>query len=163
MKYLFLAITLLHVNIFAKDLSFEELRKSEKSLVLKEFKKLFKHRKNIHYNIRQTLKHARSKNLRKNNISFFQAKNSNFQQNHQMEFSNVFFATEVTCENNCKDYTQEANTEIPTIDDSDSIQVTSPTDSDSDIELDFDNDNGSVVEETNSKVRNSINSPWAKK
>jgi hypothetical protein len=86
---------LLQSMLVAKELSFESLRQDERTLVLHEFKKLYKIRQDIHQNLRQVLKHSRAKNLNKNHLSFFQPKSiekeSNpYQIKHPIEASNVF-------------------------------------------------------------------------
>lgn len=150
MRYILLVLTLLNINTFSAELSFEELRKSEKALVLKEFKKLFKHRKNIHYNIRQTMKHARSKNLHKNHISFFQAKNSNYEQTHQMELSDVFFGTEIICKDNCQSTSTETDSSLEILPETPHVPE------------DISPDNP-IIEEENNNIRNSIQNPWMRK
>ena len=93
MRYIFLIVIFLDLTLSALELSFEDLRKMEKSSALQEFKKLHKERKNIHSRMRQVLKHARSKNLHKNSISFFQAKNTSY-----IELRKVYVDELLTCE-----------------------------------------------------------------
>jgi len=151
MKYILFILILLHVNIFAQELSFQEIRKYEKSLVLKEFKKLFKNRKNIHAKIRQTMKHARSKNLYKNHISFFQAKNSNYEQTHQLELSDVFFGKNILCEGDCNDdYTEVNDAATDGLEDPLDTGLSTPSPDD-------------IGEEINNNIRNYVQNPWMKK
>lgn len=93
MRYIFLIVIFLDLTLSALELSFEDLRKMEKSSALQEFKKLHKERKNIHSRMRQVLKYARSKNLHKNSISFFQAKNTSY-----IELRKVYVDELLTCE-----------------------------------------------------------------
>ena len=104
MRYIFLIVIFLDLTLSALELSFEDLRKMEKSSVLQEFKKLHKERKNTHSRIRQVLKHARSKNLNKNSISFFQAKNTSY-----IELRKVYVDELLTCESCVLTFTSSAN------------------------------------------------------
>lgn len=164
MKYIFL-ITIIFSNfIFALEYSFDDLRKSQKELVLKEFKKLYKERKNIHHNSRHVLKHARSKSLNKNHLSFFQAKGSLYEDSMQTELTNVFLSGDVTCGSDCTKESESLEIE-PTIDNpsipeiSDNLETTTLADG---------NFITSPISETlitkkDSSIRNTVNSPWARK
>jgi len=96
MKILMLFMILLFLTVLnAKEPSFEALRQHERTLVLREFKKLYKKREDIHQNMRQVLKHSRAKNLNKNRLNFFQP----IKETHAIEASNVFFSVSDTpCE-----------------------------------------------------------------
>ncbi len=85
------AVFLFFAVLKADELTFETLREQQRALVLHEFKALYKQRQDIHQNLRQVLKHARTKNLGRNQLSFFQP----FKESHEMETSNVFFSAVV--------------------------------------------------------------------
>ncbi len=115
MRYIFLILFFLYTTLGALEFSFDDLRTQERILALKEFKALYKKRKNIHYNMRQTLKHARSKNLHKNNLSFFQAKSFNYEEDHPMELRTVYLSSEVVCDGDCQNEDIDASTTIQEI------------------------------------------------
>lgn len=102
MRYIFLTFVIMNITLSAFDYNFSAFRQEQRVLVLKEFKELYKVRKNIHYNMRQVLKHARSKNLQKRSISFFQAKKAIYKEAHPMELSNVYLGGET----NAEEYTE---------------------------------------------------------
>jgi len=96
------------------------------------------------------MKHARSKNLYKNHISFFQAKNSNYEQTYQIELSDVFFVKDIPCQGDCQN---------------DYSEVDSPSDS---LEEPIDSGLGApspdeISEENNNNIRNYVQNPWMKK
>ena len=156
MKYIFLIAVFLQITLMALEFGFDDLRKVERTLVLKEFKKLYKERKNIHYNMRNVLKHARSKSLHKNNLSFFQAKKFSYEEAHPLELSNVYLSGEVTCNTDC-----QALLEIESI-----VEVAPPS-----IALEFDKTGvaeSSLVPTPEFKkvglpIRGSVVSPWARR
>jgi len=157
MKYIFLIGIFLQVTLIASEFSFDDLRKVERALALKEFKKLYKERKNIHYNMRNVLKHARSKSLHKNNLSFFQAKKFNYEESHPLELSNVYLSGEVICNGDC-----QASTEIDSI----VVDVTPPVIA---LELEQTGVAASNIVPTPSfkkestPIRGSVVSPWARR
>jgi hypothetical protein len=146
-----LCFVVLHSSLVAKELSFESLRQDERTLVLHEFKKLYKIRQDIHQNLRQVLKHSRAKNLNKNHLSFFQPKSiekeSNpYQIKHPIEASNVYLFGE--SEN--YDETQSSPAEAGDQEISGGIDIPeSPIDM-PDSSLDIPSD-----------IRKSVTSPWA--
>jgi len=143
-------IILFNIPMYALEFGFDDLRKYERLLVLKEFKKLYKERKNIHYNARQVLKHARSKSLSKNNLSFFQAKKFNYEEVHPIEQSNVYLSGEVTCDGDCQAPSQITVTDTapPMIPGSAVETSTEPS---------------FALEKENTPIRGSIVSPWARR
>lgn len=147
MKYIFLVITLLAITLNALEFNFQDFRETQKRLVLKEFKRLFKERKNIQHNMRQVLKHARSKNLHKNSISFFQAKDTAYKESYLVELNNLYTNDEPICESECKNEISESST--------DSING----------DLDYENAiSDTVVSEIiDSNIRGSVKNPWAKR
>jgi len=156
MKYIFLIGIFLQITLMALEFSFDDLRKVERALVLKEFKKLYKERKNIHYNMRNVLKYARSKSLHKNNLSFFQAKKFNYEEAHTLEQSNVYLGGEIPCSVNCK-----GDLDTETIVDKPSFGI--------ELELGQSNvaDSNLIPTSTAKKigppVRSSVVSPWARR
>jgi len=156
MKYIFLIAVLLQVTLMALEFGFDDLRKVERALVLKEFKKLYKERKNIHYNMRKVLKHARSKSLHKNNLSFFQAKKFSYKELHPLELSNVYLNAEVTCSVDC-----QGSLEIENI-----VDISPPG-----LSIEFDQSGiaeSSLVPTPEFKkvavpIRGSVVSPWARR
>jgi len=134
-----LILSLFLSTIYANQLTFERLREQERSLILREFKKLYKQRQNVHRNLRQVLKHSRAKNLNKTQLSFFQPKDT-----RQIEASNVFFAAEGESSDERNDNLDLAEGNVPEFSGGD----TSGTEILNDINV----PNG---------VRNPIASPWA--
>jgi len=162
MKYIVVMIFLLHVNLFASVFSFEELRDNEKELVLEEFKKLYKIRKNIHQNMRQVLKHARSKNLHKKHLSFFQAKGHD--ESYPMELSNVFASGETpTCEADCQTVPSSDFEDSSTNIDEIASQPISPEQEISGGMPEIDTPTEIIPEKESSGIRDSVTSPWAKR
>jgi len=107
MKIIFILFLFFSI-LYANQLTFERLREQERSLVLREFKKLYKQRQDVHQNLRQVLKHSRAKNLNKTQLSFFQPKDT-----HQMEASNVFFTSEIEPCDECNDNLDSVDTSVP--------------------------------------------------
>ena len=151
MRYILLFLFLLHVELFGLDTySFEELRQDERVLVLKEFKALYKVRKNMHYSMRQVLYSARAKSLHKNSLSFFQAK-------HPLELSTVYTNISQSSEENAQ---TEQTQNLPPPINNDSGVSGSTTILDTSQET-------TVVEVENtpvtSGVRGGVKSPWARR
>ncbi|RUM62831.1 MAG: hypothetical protein DSZ03_06020 [Sulfurimonas sp.] len=85
----------------ALELSFTALRFEEKTLALKAFKKLYKERRNVHKNMRQVMKHARAKSLKKNHLSFFQPKASDtlhYNEEHLFETNGALVILQTPCD-----------------------------------------------------------------
>lgn len=78
-------LLLIALALWGKSPDFETFRSQERQLVLAEFKKLYKQRRHVHPNLRQALRHARSKTLQKGRLELFQPSSAYFEQ------SNVYF------------------------------------------------------------------------
>ncbi len=157
MKYITVFIILLQTSLFGIEFSFNDLRSQERILVLKEFKRLYYKRKNIHQNMSQVLKNARSKSLQKNQISFFQAK-SKYKDEHPGELSNVYLQISTPCEQDCQVLQTGANDEmeIPDLIGDNDNEIDRPINIiDSDTAID------EKVKTTN--IREFAVNPWAKR
>jgi len=160
MKYLFLITVFFFYIADASTISFEELRKSERAEALKNFKKLYKVRQNIHYNVPYSLKNARSKNLRKNSLHFFQAKSYKNEQAQIMELSNSFLSGEVTCDTGCKN-----DEKLPEITEGIigvSTTVAPPT-IPGIIEADNAATSSASIQTQSAPVRKTVSSPWVRR
>ena len=155
MKYIFLIVIAITLN--ALEFSFKDFREAEKILVLKEFKKLYKERKNIHYNMRQVLKHARSKNLHKNRISFFQAKNSTYRESYLVELNNLYVEDEFICDFECNKEILESPQDATGI----AGDATNIVEEDSDFANTM--PEYTIPQDENSDIRGTVKSPWARR
>jgi len=114
----------------------------------------------LSHNFRQVLKHARSKNLHKNSITFFQAKSAVYESKYQLEPTTLLFEEE-----NLGIDTAEfpenitSNTEESTISDSIVIEESLPIDA-------INSENPTSVTKTTSTtptIRGNISSPWLRR
>ena len=101
MKSIVLIFSLLYSVVYASEMSFEAFRSSERTMVLKAFKKLYKKRQHIHQNYVQNLKHHRSRTLKRDSLHK-STLHSLEDESAQKEPSQVFFQAYDPCESGCK-------------------------------------------------------------
>lgn len=159
---LFVLLLFLIVSLKAGNIDFKLLREKEKSLVLDEFKKLYKERLHIHKNLKQLLKYSRSKKLQKQQLTFFQPKDStethaemfapmSYEKTHQIEASNVYAPVDIETQTTATADNATPNDMDSVTDETTGIIPTTPK------------DNENIEESTSQNIRGNIPNLWLKR